>query len=94
MLKKDGKLSKSVELPICPFCDGKVFYTSWLTHKIFQMECESCGSHWRTGLKETPDRDFYVELTKSMSSGKGRELINKKLSLEFWQDMVTKRIQI
>lgn len=92
--KKEVKSPRAVELPICPFCDGKVNYTSWITHKIFQMECESCGAHWRTGLKESSQREFYVELTKSMSNGKGREFLSQKLSLEFWRDMIRERIRI
>jgi len=58
------------------------------------MECERCGAHWRTGLKKPPQRDVYVELTKSMSNGKGSEFLSQKLSLEFWRDMVRERIRI
>ena len=94
MQNKEGKSPRAVEIPICPFCDGKVNYTSWVTHKIFQMECKSCGAHWRTGLKETHDKELYVELTKSMPDGNGRELLNLKLSLEFWKDMIRDRIKI
>ena len=43
MKKKEGKSPRAVEIPICPFCDGKVNYISWVTHKIFQMECKSSG---------------------------------------------------
>jgi len=50
MQKKEGKSPRAIEIPICPFCDGKVNYTSWVTHKIFQslpnlrqmVEVESC----------------------------------------------------
>ena len=94
MLVKDLKLSRAIELPICPFCDNKVFYTSWITHKIFQMECEICKAHWRTGLKETNDREFYVELIKSSQDGNGRELLNLKLPLESWTDMILERIKL
>ncbi|UCD14162.1 MAG: hypothetical protein JSW60_01735 [Thermoplasmatales archaeon] len=93
-MPKDAKLPRAVELPVCPLCDGKVYYTQWITHKIFQMECESCGAHWRTGLKESTKRDIYVELTKSMSNSKGREFLGKKLPLEFWRDMIRERIRI
>jgi len=94
MPKKDGKLSRAIEIPICPFCDGKVYYTSWVTHKIFQMECEICGAHWRTGLKESSQREFYVELTKPTPDGRGKELLNLKLPLESWRDMIRDRIKI
>ena len=92
MLKKDRKFSRAVELPICPFCDGKVYYTSWVTHNIFQIECEICGAHWRTVLKESSQEGFYIELTKSKSDGTGRELLNLKLSLDSWMDMIRERI--
>lgn len=94
MANKEKRNPRATELPICPFCDGKVHYTSWITHRIFQMECKSCRSHWRTGIKELSQEDFYVELTKSMSNGKGSELLSKKLSLGFWRDLVRERIRI
>ena len=94
MPQKEGKLSRAVELPICPFCDSKVYYTSWITHKIFQMECETCGAHWHTGLDKTNDNEFFVELTKSSSEGYGRELLNQKLPLDYWKDMIIERIKI
>ncbi len=94
MQKKEGKSPRAVEIPICPFCDGKVNYTSWVTHKIFQMECKSCGAHWRTGLKESSQREFYVELAKSTPDGRGSEYLSQKLPLEFWRDMIRDRIKI
>ena len=94
MTKKDGGFARADEIPICPFCDGQVYYTSWVTHKIFQMECQSCGAHWRTGLKKSPQQDMYIELTKTTSDGIGKELLYKKLSLDFWRDMIRQRIRI
>lgn len=94
ILNGHGKSTRAVELPICPFCDGKVYYTSWVTHKIFQMECKGCGAHWRTGFKEGVEREMYVELTKPMSNGNRRELLAQKHPLAFWQNMITKRIKI
>ena len=94
MILKEGKHPEAVELPICPFCDGKVHYTTWTTHKIYQMECTRCKAHWRTGLKDTPQRDMYVMLTQPTSNSQGIELLGQKHPLTFWQDMVTKRIRI
>ena len=94
MAKKGGKFARADEIPICPFCDGKVYYTSWITHRIFQMECESCEAHWRTGLKRVAQRDMYIELTRPMSNGIGKELLSQKLSLEFWRDLIRERIRL
>lgn len=91
---KDGKFPKVLELPICPFCDGRIFYTAWVTHKIYQMECERCGAHWRTGIKRSPQREMYVELTKPMHNSHGREFLYRKLSMAFWRDMIRTRIRI
>jgi Zn ribbon nucleic-acid-binding protein len=92
-MDKDKKISKSVEIPICPFCDGKVHYTSWLTHKIYQMECEKCGSHWRSGINESETRDIYIELTKTISNEKYEKYLFQKYSLNFWRDMIRERIR-
>ena len=94
MEEKEGKLPRANEIPICPFCDGKVYYTAWVTHKIFQMECESCKAHWRTGFEKDSKQEMYVELTKPTSNGEGIEFLNRKLSMEFWKDMIRERIKI
>jgi len=92
MIEKNERFARAVDLPICPFCDGKIFYTSWVTHKIFQMECENCGAHWRTGLSEGIERNMIVELTISKNPEISGEYLNKKLSLQYWKDMLKRRI--
>lgn len=94
MKEEDKKFAKAVDLPICPFCDGKVYYTAWITHKIYQMECENCKSHWRTGITDPTKRDIYVQLTRYKNNDRYNEYLNQKLSLKFWQDMIRKRIKI
>jgi len=92
MVEKDGKFSRAVELPICPFCDGKVYYTSWTTHKIYQMECESCKAHWRAGITGGHERKMIVELTSSKNPEISGEYLNKKVSIQYWKDMLRRRI--
>jgi len=94
MTLTNKKLPKAVELPVCPFCDGSVYYASWTTHKIFQMECSNCKAHWRTGVSKSAQREMYVELTSYMKDQSANEHLNKKLPLDFWRDMVLKRINI
>jgi len=85
------KFVQSSELPYCPFCQGTVYYDNWITHRIFQMECEQCKTHWRTGIKNTPKREMYVELTSSKNSDISYVYLEKGLPLRFWQDlMITK----
>ena len=79
---------RASEIPTCPFCRGNVYYSSWLTHRIFQMECEHCQAHWRTGIKDTPKREMYVELTTSKNPEIPDDYIDKKLPLQFWQDLI------
>ena len=86
------KSPRAVEIPICPFCDGKVIYTSWITHKIFQLECLNCGSHWRSGIKETPEKELYLVLTKSKSNLNSTKYLWQKHPIEFWRDMIRERI--
>ena len=86
--RKDVRAS---EIPICPFCNGEVYYCSWLTHKIFQMECEQCQAHWRTGILNNAKREMYVELTTSKNPEISNEYFKKKLPLQYWQDLIKKR---
>jgi hypothetical protein len=77
----------ATELPICPFCQGKVYYDKWLTHRLFEMECESCKSHWRTGIKNNEKRDLYVELISSKNPTISNEYFQRQLPLRYWQQM-------
>lgn len=52
MNEKDKNFVRSLELPICPFCNGKVYYDNWITHKIFNIKCEKCKAYWRSGIKK------------------------------------------
>jgi hypothetical protein len=88
------KLPQAVELPICPFCDGKIYYSTWVTHKIYQMECTRCHAHWRTGVGDAPERSMYIELTQTPSVGHGDTYLNQKLPLSFWRDLVLTKIKI
>lgn len=81
---------QSAELPFCPFCNGKVYYDNWLTHKIFQMECVQCKAHWRTGIQNNPEREIYVELLRSKNPEISEEYLDKKLPLQYWQKMLKK----
>ena len=89
-LVNNKKLVQSSELPICPFCQGTVYYESWITHRIFQMECEQCKAHWRTGIKNTPKREMFVELTSSKNPDISYVYLEKGLPLRFWQDLKSK----
>jgi hypothetical protein len=93
MLEKEKGLARAVELPICPFCDGKIYYTSWTTHKIFQMECNKCGAHWRTVITKGDQKMMSVELTSSRNPEISYEYINKKLSMQYWKNMLRQRIE-
>ena len=84
---EDKHQVKAAELPICPFCQGPVYYDNWVTHRIFQMECEKCKAHWRTGILNNPKRDMFVELIRSDNPEISEEYINKKLSLSYWQKL-------
>jgi hypothetical protein len=81
---------RASELPICPFCQGLIYYDQWITHRIFQMECKQCKAHWRTGILHNDNREMYVELVKSKNPEISNEYMKKKLSLQFWQNMVKK----
>jgi ribosomal protein L37AE/L43A len=92
--KNERRLSRAHEIPMCPFCDGKVYYIEWVTHKIFQMGCEKCGARWRSGIKSSSLRETFVELIKQGADGKGKELLNQKFSVDFWRNSIRKRIPI
>ena len=94
MNNKLKKFVRSSELPLCPFCDGKIFYDFWLTHKIFHLECESCKAHWRSGIKNIESREIYLELINSKNPDISNEYINKKLSISFWRDLLNKNIKL
>ena len=87
-MEKNSIAVRAAELPNCPFCNGEVFYHSWLTHKIFQMECKNCKSHWRTGINNNPERDVFVELVTSKNPDVSSEYFNKKVSIEYWQKLI------
>ena len=78
---------RAMELPTCPFCNGAVYYKNWVTHRIFQMECEACKSHWRTGINQNPERDMYVELIDSKNTEELHKYLNKKHPIIFWQNL-------
>jgi len=90
---KKNKFVKSLELPICPFCDGNIYYENWTTHKIFNMKCEKCGAFWRSGINNNESvREVYLELISSNNPEISNEYLNKKLSVNFWMDLLNKRI--
>ncbi|MCK5300931.1 MAG: hypothetical protein KAJ21_03430 [Thermoplasmatales archaeon] len=93
IMKNERKQVRSTELPICPFCDGKIYYENWITHKIFHIECEKCKAHWRTGIKNNEERDIFLELLKSENPEISNEYINKRLSLNFWRDLLRNKIK-
>ena len=94
MIDEQKKFVRSSELPICPFCDGKIFYNNWITHKIFHIECEKCKAHWRSGIKNIESREIYLELVNSKNPDISDEYINKRLSVGFWRDLLNKNIKI
>jgi hypothetical protein len=79
---------KAAELPICPFCQGPVYYDTWVTHRIFQMECEHCKSHWRTRISSDQSEDLAVELLSSKNPSISSEYFEKQLPLSYWQKMI------
>ena len=92
MIEKHKKFVRSSELPICPFCDGNIYYEYWITHRIFHIECEKCKAHWRSGFKNLDNRDIYLELLSSKNPEISNELINKKLSISYWRDLLKNNI--
>ncbi len=91
-MNDERKFARSTELPICPFCNGNIFYKNWITHKIFHIECEKCKAHWRTGIRDNEDREIFFELLNSNNPEISNEYINKKLSLKYWRDLLNKKI--
>jgi hypothetical protein len=79
---------KAAELPICPFCHGSVFYDTWVTHRIFQMECKQCKSHWRTRISTDHTGDILVELLSSKNPTISNEYFEKQLPLSYWQALI------
>ena len=92
MIIKQKKFVRSLELPICPFCEGKIYYERWITHKIFHIECANCKAHWRSGIKNNESRDIFIELLNSKNPEISNEYINKKLSINFWRDLLKRKI--
>lgn len=92
MINNKAKFVRSLELPICPFCDGKIYYENWITHKIFNIKCEKCKAFWRSGIKKNENRDIFIELLSSKNPEISNEYLNKKLPLNFWTDLLKKRI--
>ena len=92
-MAEERKLVKSTEIPICPFCNGNIYYQNWITHKIFHIECEKCKAHWRTGIRKNEKRDIYFELLNSENPEISNEYVNKKLSLNFWREMIRNNIK-
>ena len=92
MNPKDNTLSQSIEIPVCPFCDGKVLYKNWVTHKIFQLECKNCYAQWRSTIDKTPDKKQYICLIKTNKEGKGEKLLNQQHTITFWQEKIRERI--
>ena len=92
-MEEERKLVKSSEIPICPFCNGNIYYKNWITHKIFHIECEKCKAHWRTGIRKNEKRDIYFELLNSENPEISNEYFNKKLSLNFWREMIRNNIK-
>ena len=82
---------RALELPNCPFCNGVVYYDKWLTHRIFQMECNECKSHWRTGISNNTEREMFVELVSSKNQSISNEYFQKQLTLQYWQEMIRKK---
>lgn len=82
---------KAVELPICPFCQGPVYYDNWVTHRIFQMECKNCKSHWRTRLIPDQVEDIFVELLSTKNPTISNEYFQKQLPLSYWQNMIRQK---
>lgn len=94
MVENKKKFVRSSELPICPFCDGKIFYENWITHRIFHIECVKCKAHWRSGIKNDDSRDVYLELLRSENSEISYEYLNKKLSINYWRDLLKDNINL
>jgi hypothetical protein len=92
MIKNKLKFVRSLELPICPFCDGKNFYENWVTHKIFKIKCEKCGAFWRSGIRKDETREVYLELLSSNNPNISSEYIKKKLSIHYWNNLLNKKI--
>ena len=92
MMDRQNKHVRSEELPICPFCDGKIYYDKWTTHRIFHIQCENCKAHWRSGIKNNDNRDIFLELLDSKNPEISNEYMNKKLSIKYWRDLLEKKI--
>ena len=79
---------RAIEMPTCPFCNGAVYYKNWITHRIFQMECEDCKSHWRTGINQNEERDMYVELIDTEENETLAKYLHKKKPIDYWQNLI------
>ncbi len=92
MIEKQKNFVRSSELPICPFCNGKIYYKNWTTHRIFHIECEKCKAHWRSGIKNNENREMFMELICSRNPEISNEYLNKKLPINFWINLLKNKI--
>ena len=92
MIEKQKNFVRSSELPICPFCNGKIYYKNLTTHRIFHIECEKCKAHWRSGIKNNENREMFMELICSRNPEISNEYLNKKLPINFWINLLKNKI--